>query len=71
MVEADVLGKAMEIGDKTGRIANVVMVGTLSRLAPFDRFPTELWLRAIKNVSPRPAIWAANYAAFSAGRELV
>lgn len=71
VVEVDVLGKAMEIGDITGRIANVVMMGALSRLEPFDRFPVELWLEAIKNVSPKPAIWAANYAAFSAGRDLI
>jgi indolepyruvate ferredoxin oxidoreductase alpha subunit len=71
VVEVDVLGKAMEIGDITGRIANVVMIGALSKLSPFDRFPTELWLQAIKNVSPKPAIWAGNYAAFSAGRDLV
>jgi len=70
VVEVDVLEKAMEIGDSTGRIANVVMIGALSKLPPFDKFPTELWLQAIKNVSPRPAIWAGNYAAFSAGREL-
>jgi indolepyruvate ferredoxin oxidoreductase alpha subunit len=71
VVEVDVLGKAMEIGDITGRIANVVMIGALSRLEPFDRFPAELWLQAIKNVSPKPAIWAGNYAAFSAGRDLI
>jgi len=71
VVEVDILGKALELGDSTGRIANVVMIGSLSKLPPFDRFPTELWLQAIKNVSPKPAIWAANYAAFSAGREMV
>ncbi len=71
VVEVDALGKAIEIGDTTGRSANVVMIGTLSKLSPFDRFPVELWLQAIKNVSPKPAIWAANYAAFSAGRDLV
>lgn len=71
VVEVDVLGKAMEIGDRTGRIANVVMIGAMSKLSPFDRFPPELWLQAIKNVSPKPAIWAGNYAAFLAGRELV
>ncbi len=71
VVEVDILAKALELGDSTGRIANVVMIGALSKLPPFDKFPTELWLQAIKNVSPKPAIWDANYAAFSAGRELV
>lgn len=71
VVEVDILGKALELGDITGRIANVVMIGALSNLSPFDKFPTELWLKAIKNVSPKPAIWAGNYAAFMAGREMV
>ena len=71
MVEIDILAKAMEIGDSTGRIANVVMIGALSKLPPFNTIPTELWLQAVKNVSPKPAIWAGNYAAFTAGREMV
>ena len=71
VVEVDILGKALELGDSTGRIANVVMIGALSKLSPFDKFPTELWLQAIKNVSPKPAIWAGNYAAFMGGREMV
>ena len=53
-----------------GRSANVVMIGVLSTLAPFDSFPIEYWLQALKNVSPKPAIWQANYAAFLAGRKL-
>jgi indolepyruvate ferredoxin oxidoreductase alpha subunit len=47
------------------------MIGAMSKLSPFDRFPPELSHQAIKNVSPKPAIWAGNYAAFLAGRELV
>jgi indolepyruvate ferredoxin oxidoreductase, alpha subunit len=58
------------LGDPTGRSANVVMIGVLSTLAPFDSFPDEYWLKALKNVSPKPAIWQANYAAFLAGRKL-
>ncbi len=71
VVEVDILAKAVEIGDPTGRIANVVMIGVMSRLTPFDRFPVELWLKAIKNVNPKPAVWAGNYAAFMAGRDLI
>jgi len=71
IIEVDALGSAIEIGDKTGRIANVVMIGALSRIAPFNGFPLDLWLEAIRKVSPNPAFWAANYAAFMAGRELL
>lgn len=70
VIDVDVLGTALGLGDPTGRSANVVMIGVLSTLAPFDSFPTEYWLQALKNVSPKPAIWQANYAAFLAGRKL-
>ncbi len=71
IVEVDVLAEALALGDSSGRSANVVMMGALSRLAPFGDFPEELWLQALKNVSPKPAIWSANYAAFNAGKELI
>jgi indolepyruvate ferredoxin oxidoreductase alpha subunit len=69
VLEVNVLGKAFELGDPAGRVANVVMLGVLSCLPPFDLFPPELWLRALKRVNSQPAVWAANYAAFQAGRE--
>lgn len=71
IIEVDVLAEALALGDETGRSANVVMMGALSKLAPFNDFPEELWLQALKNVSPGPAIWTANYAAFNAGKKLV
>jgi indolepyruvate ferredoxin oxidoreductase alpha subunit len=70
IIEVDVLGKAFELGDLAGRSANVVMMGILSTLSPFSLFPPELWLNALKKANDRPAVWAANYAAFNAGREL-
>ncbi len=71
VVVADVLQKAIELGDAAGRSANVVMMGAMSRIAPFDAFPEEYWLKAIKGVSPKPAIWTANHAAFRGGNTLL
>ncbi|MFW2368031.1 MAG: 2-oxoacid:acceptor oxidoreductase family protein [Desulforhopalus sp.] len=71
VTEIDVLGKALELGDKTGRIANVVMMGALSKIAPLNVLPLELWLQALNGVTPHPKLWAANYAAFYAGRDLM
>ncbi len=71
IIEVDVLKEALTLGDSSGRSANVVMMGALSRLAPFSDFPDELWLQALKSVSPKPAIWTANYAAFNAGKKLI
>jgi len=71
LIEIDVLSKALEIGDATGRIANVVMMGALSKIAPFNYLPAELWLQALKDVTPVPALWGGNYNAFNAGREML
>jgi indolepyruvate ferredoxin oxidoreductase alpha subunit len=69
LLEVDVLGRAVELGDPTGRIANVILMGILSALEPFDRFPVELWWQALRRINPKAQVWAANYAAFNAGRE--
>ena len=69
VVAVDVLAKALEMGDPTGRVANVVMLGVLSRQSAFDRFPETLWLRALQRLTPKPAVWASNYAAFQVGRQ--
>jgi len=71
IIEVDVLAEALALGDSSGRSANVVMMGALSCLDPFNDFPEEVWLQALKNVSPSPAIWTANYAAFNAGKKLI
>lgn len=71
VIKLDVLATAIKLGDAGGRSGNVVMLGALSTLTPFSHFPTEYWLQALKIVSPKPEIWTANYAAFSAGQNLM
>jgi indolepyruvate ferredoxin oxidoreductase alpha subunit len=71
VIEVDILAKALELGDRSGRTANVVMMGILSTLPPFDLIPTAMWLKALKNANSKPAVWAANYIAFFTGRENV
>lgn len=71
LTEVDVLAKAIEIGDASGRIANVVMMGALSTIAPFDRIPESLWLQALKDVTPIAQLWGANYQAFVQGRKML
>ncbi len=71
LLKVDVLQKAIQLGDTSGRIANVIMMGVLSGTSPFNTFPIELWLNAVKTVNSEPAIWAANHAAFLAGMELL
>jgi indolepyruvate ferredoxin oxidoreductase alpha subunit len=68
VVAVDALGIAQSLGDTSGRTANVVMMGALSKLPPLDVFPETLWLQALYKANSRPAVWAANAAAFRAGR---
>jgi indolepyruvate ferredoxin oxidoreductase, alpha subunit len=35
-----------------------------------DAFPAELWLKALKRANSKPVVWATNYVAFNAGREI-
>ncbi|MFW5490212.1 MAG: 2-oxoacid:acceptor oxidoreductase family protein [Desulfovibrio sp.] len=71
VVVVDVLEQAIALGDSSGRCANVVMMGAMSRITPFNAFPEQYWQMAIKSLSPKPAIWNLNYAAFQAGAELM
>jgi len=66
-----VLARAFELGDRSGKTANVVMMGILSTLSPFNLIPVELWLQALKNINSTPAVWGANYLAFHTGRQAV
>jgi indolepyruvate ferredoxin oxidoreductase alpha subunit len=67
VVAVDVLAKALELGDPTGRSANVVMMGVLALQAPFDQFPESLWLQALHKLNPNPKVWSSNHAAFLSG----
>ena len=69
LVEIDVLTTALALGDSTGRVANVVMMGVLSTVSPFTALPLGLWLQALQEVTPTAA-WPGNYHAFQAGRKL-
>ena len=66
LIEIDVPAKAMEIGD-----TNVVMLGALSQITPFNRIEKELWLQAPKEVIPSALLWGGNYKVFNEGRELI
>ena len=71
LIEVDPLRQAVALGDPTGRIANVILMGILSGLSPFDQFPQALWWNALRKVNPGPGVWAANFAGFNAGRATI
>lgn len=58
---------AYDLGDKTGKTANVVVLGLLSAVAPFSHIPAELWLKSLMSHSPNDHIKSANQKAFMGG----
>lgn len=71
VIAVDALTIAMELGDMAGKTGNVVMLGALSVLSPFNAVPGAVWLEALKTVSATPQAWNGNYAAFHAGIKLI
>ncbi len=70
VIKINVLDTAIKLGDPMGRCANVVMLGLLSTLSPFDQIPENIWLEAIKSITPKKEQWNLNYAAFLEGKKL-
>jgi len=58
-----------DLGDIFGRSANLVVLGVLSSLKPFNLIPEEIWISALMNVSPTDISKSFNAAAFKKGRE--
>jgi len=69
VIEIDAIKVAESFGDKSGRTANVVVLGALSTMEPFNKIPSEIWLNALMGLSPNDAIKASNQIAFKGGRE--
>lgn len=59
---------ADKLGDKTGKTVNVIVLGILSTIAPFNQVPLATWSAALATVAPKEAQNQANQMAFMAGR---
>jgi indolepyruvate ferredoxin oxidoreductase alpha subunit len=70
VIKIDANQVAYDIGDKSGRTANVVVIGLLSTIPPFNAIPEEIWLSALINLSPNEFIKSANISAFRKGKEI-
>lgn len=70
VLEFDGLAACRTLGDEAGQLANVVTLGLLSTLPPFDAFPVEFWWQALMDGSPQEGMRRANFRAFEAGRQL-
>ncbi len=60
-----------DMNDKRGMTANVVIVGLLSTIDPFNQIPSEIWQKAIVELSPTDLIKSMNLAAFDQGRKCI
>ena len=58
---------AYDLNDKTGKTANVVVLGLLSTVAPFSQIPAEVWMNSLMSHSPNDSVKSANHIAFKGG----
>lgn len=69
VISVDANKIAYELGDTNGKTANVVVLGLLSTIVPFNSIPEKVWLSALMSISPSDFIKAANKLSFEAGRK--
>lgn len=68
VVYVDASKTTCELGDIFGRSANLVVLGVLSTLKPFNLIPEEIWISAVMSVSPTDEAKHFNLAALKKGR---
>jgi len=71
LIEVDANEIVIDLGDKKAKSANVVVLGALSRLKPFNIFPEQLWVNALTSLSQNENIKNLNLNAFVKGRALI
>jgi len=70
VISLDAYQVATQTGDRSGKTANVVVLGLLSSIDPFNRIPLAIWFSALAALSPTEDIRKGNNAAFMEGRRL-
>lgn len=70
IIKIDANKTSNDLGDPFGKTANVVVLGLLSTIEPFNAIPEEAWLKALMSLSKNDFIKSANKMAFDAGRSL-
>lgn len=70
IIQIDANKVVYDLGDITGKTANVVILGLLSTIAPFNEIPEEIWLSALMSVSSNDIVKGTNKISFEAGRQI-
>jgi indolepyruvate ferredoxin oxidoreductase alpha subunit len=68
LIRIDAESVAKSFGDEQGKTSNVIVLGLLSTIEPFDKIPAGVWVNALKKLSPDENIFKANITAFNGGR---
>ena len=68
IIKTDAIKISQDLGDFFGKSANLVVLGVLSKLPPFDQIPVEIWTESILAVSPSELSKNYNLLAFEQGR---
>jgi len=68
VIRIDAESVAKSFGDEQGRTSNVIVLGLLSTIDPFDKIPAGVWTEALRKLSPNELIYKANITAFNGGR---
>ena len=68
LIRIDAESVAKSFGDEQGRTSNVIVLGLLSTIEPFDKIPAGVWVNALNKLSPNENIFKANITAFNGGR---
>jgi indolepyruvate ferredoxin oxidoreductase alpha subunit len=68
VIETDANKICNDFGDETGKSANVVALGILSDIPPFNYIPEQIWLSALMSLSKNDVIKAINHTAFKKGK---
>ena len=71
VIKIDANKIAYDLGDKLSRSANVVVLGLLSTIKPFDLIPEQIWLSALMSVSRNDTVKSVNKLAFLEGRRIL
>ncbi|MFC2114439.1 2-oxoacid:acceptor oxidoreductase family protein [Bacteroidota bacterium] len=68
VIKVDANKMVNELGDRFGKSANVLILGILSSIKPFNLIPVDIWTEALSSITTNETIKSQNYLAFETGR---
>ncbi|MFH1936504.1 MAG: 2-oxoacid:acceptor oxidoreductase family protein, partial [Bacteroidota bacterium] len=69
VIKVDANQMVYEMGDTSGRSANVLILGILSTIKPFKIIPEQIWTDALSSISTNETDRSLNIQAFDKGRK--